>query len=56
MPENLNYKYQVGVVLSEHIGIFAGARTPKVTGMLIDLSIEDVKLIMQDYSLLQNRV
>jgi hypothetical protein len=43
-------------VLYEHINTLVGAKAPKVTGMLIDLPIEDIKLIMQDWSLLQTRV
>jgi len=43
-------------VLYEHITGLVGAKAPKVTGMLIDLPIEDIKLIMQDWSLLQTRV
>lgn len=56
VPENPNYKDQVGTVLYEHINNLVGAKAPKVTGMLIDLPIEDIKLIMQDWSLLQTRV
>jgi len=56
VPENPNYKDQVGTVLYEHINTLVGAKAPKVTGMLIDLPIEDIKLIMQDWSLLQTRV
>ena len=56
MPENPNYKDQVGTVLYEHINTLVGQKAPKVTGMLIDLPIEDIKLIMQDWSLLQTRV
>jgi len=43
-------------VLYEHINGLVGPKAPKVTGMLIDLPIEDIKLIMQDWSLLQTRV
>ena len=56
VPENPNYKDQVGTVLYEHINTLVGGKAPKVTGMLIDLPIEDIKLIMQDWSLLQTRV
>lgn len=56
VPENPNYKDQVGTVLYEHITGLVGAKAPKVTGMLIDLPLEDIKLIMQDWSLLQTRV
>ena len=43
-------------MLYEHINGLVGPKAPKVTGMLIDLPIEDIKLIMQDWSLLQTRV
>ena len=57
VPENPNYKEQVGTTLYEYIAQLVGTtKAPKVTGMLIDLPIEDIKLIMQDFSLLQTRV
>lgn len=56
IPENPNYKDQVGTVLYEYITQIVGPKAPKVTGMLIDLPIEDIKLIMQDWSLLNTRV
>jgi len=56
VPENPNYKDQVGTVLYEYIQQLIGGKAPKVTGMLIDLPIDDIKLIMQDWSLLNTRV
>ena len=56
VPENVNYKDQVGTVLYDFITHIVGPKAPKVTGMLIDLPIDDIKLIMQDWSLLQTRV
>jgi len=56
IPENPNYKDQVGTILYEYITTIVGPKAPKVTGMLIDLPIEDIKLIMQDWSLLNTRV
>lgn len=56
MPENPNYKEQVGTVLYEYIHQIVGNKAPKVTGMLIDLPIEDIKHVMQDYSLLNTRI
>ena len=56
VPENPNYKNQVGTILYEYIQQIVGHKAPKVTGMLIDLPIEDIKLIMQDWSLLNTRV
>ena len=53
VPENPNYKEQVGTVIFDFIKQITGPEmAPKVTGMLIDLHIEDIKLIMQDWSLL----
>ena len=56
VPENPNYKDQVGTVLYEFVNQLVGQKAPKITGMLIDLPIDDIKLIMQDWSLLQTRV
>ena len=57
VPENPNYKEQVGTVIFDYIKSIAGpTMAPKVTGMLIDLPVDDIKLIMQDWSLLQTRV
>lgn len=56
VPENPNYKEQVGTVLFEYIQHLIGNKAPKVTGMLIDLPIDDIKMIMQDWSLLNTRV
>jgi len=51
--ENPNYRSQVGTVIYEFIEHMIGSeRAPKATGMLIDLPIEDIKLIMQDFALL----
>ena len=55
-PENPNYKDQVGTVLYEFINQLVGAKAPKVTGMLIDLPIEDIKHVMQDWNLFNTRV
>ena len=55
--ENPNYKEQVGTVLFEYIQHIVGpAMAPKVTGMLIDLSIDDIRIIMQDWQLLNTRI
>lgn len=53
VPENPNYKEQVGTCFFDFIKQIAGPdKAPKVTGMLIDLPIDDIKLIMQDFGLL----
>ena len=56
VPENPNYKDQVGTILYEYIQQIVGPKAPKVTGMIIDLPIIDIKLIMQDWELFNTRV
>ena len=57
VPENPQYKEQVGTLLFDYIKHISGNEmAPKITGMLIDLPIEDIKMIMQDWGLLQTRV
>jgi len=56
IPENPNYREQVGTVLFPFIEQIIGHKAPKVTGMLIDLPIEDIKQIMQDWNLFNTRV
>jgi len=57
VPENPAYKEQVGTIFFEYIKQIVGpTKAPKVTGMLIDLPIDDIKNIMQDFGLLQTRV
>jgi len=55
-PENPNYKDQVGTVLYEYITALVGPKAPKVTGMIIDLPLEDIRRVMQDWTLLSTRV
>ena len=56
VPENPNYKDQVGTVLYEFVNQLVGQKAPKITGMLIDLPINDIQLIMQNYDLFKTRV
>jgi len=47
--ENLNYKDQVGTILYDFISQIIGPKAfmvPKITGMLIDLPIEEIKHIL----------
>jgi len=54
---NPNYKTQVGEFIFEHVEKIAGEeQAPKITGMLIDLPIEDIKGYLQDYSKLEEKV
>merc|ERR1719230_1353243 len=55
-PENPNYKDQVGTVIYEYINALVGPKAPKVTGMIIDLPVEDIRRVMQDWTLLSTRV
>lgn len=56
VPENPAYKDQVGTVLYEYVNHLVGAKAPKITGMLIDLPINDIQLILQNYDLFKTRV
>ena len=56
VPENPYYKEHVGNVFFEYIQQIVGPKAPMVTGMIIELPIEDIKLIMQDWSLFNTRV
>ena len=56
IPDNPNYKDQVGTVLYEFVNQLVGLKAPKITGMLIDLPINDIQLIMQNYELFKTRV
>ena len=56
MPENPDYKIHAGNVLYEYVETIVGAKAPKVTGMLINLPIEHIKCMMQDFYLLRERL
>ena len=57
VPENPNYKDQVGNCIYEFVTHIIGTtKAPKVTGMIIELPIDDIKLIMQSWSLLNTRI
>ena len=45
IPDNPNYKDQVGTVLYEFVAQLVGPQAPKITGMLIDLPINDIQLM-----------
>lgn len=54
---NPNYKTQVGEFIFEHVERIAGEqKAPKITGMLIDLPIEEIQYYLQDYSKLEEKV
>lgn len=56
-PNNPNYKGQIGEVIYEFVEKLAGEeKAPKITGMLIDLPIEECKAYLQEYSKLEEKV
>ena len=56
-PQNPNYKNQVGQVIYEFVEKIAGEdKAPKITGMLIDLHIEEIQGYLQNYGKLQEKV
>lgn len=54
---NPNYRTQVGEFIFEYVERIAGEqKAPKITGMLIDLPIEEIQGYLQDYSKLEEKV
>lgn len=54
---NPQYKNQVGEVIYEYVEQIGGEdNAPKITGMLIDLPIEDIKGYLQDFNKLTQKV
>jgi len=54
---NPNYKNQVGEYIFEYVEKIAGDQpAPKITGMLIDLPIEEIQGYLQDFSKLEEKV
>jgi len=50
-PRNPNLKAQVGEVIYEFVEKIAGEeKAPKITGMLIDLPIEEIRGYLSDYA------
>ncbi len=57
VPQNQNYKHQVGEVIFEFVEKIAGEdKAPKITGMLIDLPIEEIRQYLQFYEKLEEKV
>jgi len=57
VPANTMYKSQVGTVIYDFVSQITGReRAPKITGMLIDLPINDIHQFMQNYDVLVERV
>ena len=57
VPQNPNYKNMVGEFIYEYVErIATDVYAPKITGMLIDLSIEEIKAFLYDYNKLFQKV
>jgi len=56
-PRNPNLKAQVGEIIYEFVEKLAGEeKAPKITGMLIDLPIEEIRGYLSDYAKLEEKV
>ena len=57
VPANPNYKNQVGEFIYEYVEKVTGEdKAPKITGMLIDLSIPEIQAYLTDFSKLQFKI
>lgn len=57
VPENPMYRDNAGTVFYQYVhGMVGPQRAPKVTGMLIDLKIDDIRQMMTDWHLFSTRV
>lgn len=55
-PVNPNYKMQVGEFIFEYVEKIGGEEhAPKITGMLIDLPIEEIHNYLKDFSKLEEK-
>jgi hypothetical protein len=56
-PRNANLKNMVGEFIYEYVErIATEAYAPKITGMLIDLPLDDIKAYLYDYNQLWRKV
>ncbi len=57
VPQNPNYKQQVGEFIYEYVETIVGEEhAPKITGMLIDLSQLEIQQYIVDYTKLQQKI
>jgi hypothetical protein len=57
VPQNPNYKAIVGEFIYEYVEKFVGdQRAPKITGMLIDLPIDEIKGYLYDFQRLYGKI
>ena len=54
--ENPYYRNQVGTAIYEFVVALKGDKAPKITGMLIDLQLNEIQMILKNYELLVQRV
>ena len=48
-PDNPNYKQQVETAIFSFVEQLKGAKAPKITGVLIDLNINEIHKILQSW-------
>ncbi len=57
VPENGNLKQMVGEFVYTYVEKLVGeANAPKITGMLIDLPLEEIKMYLYDFNRLYMKV
>ena len=57
VPQNPNLKQFVGEFIYEYVEKFVGEeKAPKITGMLIDLPIQEIKDYLYDFNKLSQKV
>jgi Poly-adenylate binding protein, unique domain len=57
VPQNTNYKNMVGEYIYDYVEkIATETYAPKITGMLIDLPLEEIKQFLYDYGVFYNKV
>lgn len=57
VQENPNHKEQAGTVFFNFVTKIVGTeKAPKITGMLIDLQLQDIKQMMTDWQFFNTRV
>ena len=57
VPQNPNIKQFVGEFIYEYVEKFVGEDyAPKITGMLIDLPIDEIKSYLYDFFKLQQKI
>ena len=56
VAQNPNYKQNVGQTIFSFVQVLAGSYAPKITGMLMEIPIDDIHDFMKSYDLLSQRV